>query len=126
MRLLIIDDSRAARAILKSICKRFATELLEAADGKAALELLQRAAPIDLALVDWNMPVMDGLEFVKAVRCDRRFDSMLLMMVTAETEMQRVAAALEAGANEFVMKPFTADVIAEKLAILGLAVGETP
>jgi two-component system chemotaxis response regulator CheY len=71
-------------------------------------------------LVDWNMPVMNGYEFVKAVRSFERFDAIPLMMVTTETEMDRVLAALEAGANEYVMKPFTKEMILDKLAILGL------
>ena len=74
----------------------------------------------DLALVDWNMPEMNGLEFVRSVRANSRFDHVPLMMVTTETDMERVSSALEAGANEYVMKPFTKDVILEKLQLLGM------
>jgi two-component system chemotaxis response regulator CheY len=76
---------------------------------------------VELALVDWNMPGMNGLEFVQAVRAEHSYDGILLMMVTTETEMDQVAKALAAGANEYVMKPFTQEVILEKLQMLGVA-----
>lgn len=120
MRTLVIDDSRATRAILRKMLTELGSEVLEAGDGQEALRLLEATADVDLALVDWNMPVMNGLEFVRAVRADARFDRTRLMMVTTETEMTQVAAALEAGANEYVMKPFTRDIIVEKLAVIGL------
>jgi two-component system, chemotaxis family, chemotaxis protein CheY len=119
---LIIDDSRVMRAILK---KFLASEgfdtLLEAGDGAEALERLKEAGMVDLALVDWNMPKMNGLEFVTAVRANRAFDGIRVMMVTTEAEASQIARALEAGANEYVMKPFTTEVLRDKLGILGLA-----
>jgi two-component system chemotaxis response regulator CheY len=96
-------------------------EVVEAADGRQALEQLRKAGNIDLALVDWNMPEMNGLEFVRAVRAEHIYDGVLLMMVTTETEMENVVRALAAGANEYVMKPFTKDVILEKLRLFGMA-----
>lgn len=120
MRAIVIDDSRAMRAILKQSLSPRGFEVIEAANGKEALAKLAAAGPIDLALVDWNMPEMNGYEFVKAVRADKQRDPMRIMMVTTETEMTQMVKALEAGANEYVMKPFTADVISEKLALLGL------
>lgn len=121
MRALVIDDSRATRTILKQILKEIGFEVSEAGHGREALERLKEIGAPDLALVDWNMPEMDGFEFVRAVRADHAYDSMRLMMVTTETEMEQVAKALEAGANEYVMKPFTKDVILEKLDLLGIA-----
>ena len=88
-----------------------------------ALERLKESGPVDLALVDWNMPEMNGFEFVCEVRKDDQYKDMKLMMVTTETEMAQVIKALEAGANEYVMKPFTKDMIVEKLTLMGLDVG---
>ena len=121
MRALVIDDSRATRTILRQILKEIGFEVSEAGHGREALERLKESGAPDLALVDWNMPEMNGFEFVRAVRADHAYDSMRLMMVTTETEMEQVAKALEAGANEYVMKPFTKDVILEKLDLLGIA-----
>jgi two-component system chemotaxis response regulator CheY len=120
MRALVIDDSRAMRAILGKILKEIGFEVTEAGHGREGLERLHQTGTLDLALVDWNMPEMDGLEFVKAVRADHAYDGMQVMMVTTESEAGAMVNALEAGANEYVMKPFTKDVILEKLAILGI------
>jgi two-component system chemotaxis response regulator CheY len=108
------------RMILKQILKEIGFEVAEAGNGREALERLKQVDKTDLALVDWNMPEMNGFEFVCAVRAERTYDSLKLMMVTTESEMSQVVKALEAGANEYVMKPFTKDVIREKLAILGI------
>jgi two-component system chemotaxis response regulator CheY len=125
MRALVIDDSRAMRAILKQSLRPLHCEVVEAGNGREALErITSDASPFDLALVDWNMPEMNGFEFVQAVRADRRHDAMRIMMVTTETEMDRVAMALDAGANEYVMKPFSSEVIADKLGMLGLTATE--
>jgi two-component system, chemotaxis family, chemotaxis protein CheY len=86
------------------------------------LEKVKETGPVDLALDDWNMPEMNGYEFVCAVRKDDQYKDMRLMMVTTETEMSQVVKALEAGADEYVMKPFTKEMIVEKLAIMGLSV----
>jgi two-component system chemotaxis response regulator CheY len=96
-------------------------EVIEAANGREALERLQGLGKVDIALVDWNMPEMNGFDFVRAVRADHGYDGVLLMMVTTETEMDNVVRALAAGANEYVMKPFTQEVIMEKLQIFGMA-----
>jgi two-component system chemotaxis response regulator CheY len=71
-------------------------------------------------MVDWNMPELNGFEFVKAVRAESAYDEMKLMMVTTESEIEQVAQALEAGANEYAMKPFTKEVILEKLSLIGI------
>lgn len=118
---LVIDDSKAARLIVRHILSGLGYEIEQAANGKEALEYL-KAHPneLSLALVDWNMPEMNGFEFVKAVRSDEKFESIRLIMVTAETDISRVEEALVAGANEYVMKPFTKEMIQEKLAMVGL------
>lgn len=126
MRALVIDDSRATRAILRRILQQLDFEVREAADGREAMGVLEAAGPggIDLALVDWNMPVMDGLEFVKTVRARSDYDALILMMVTTEGDTGHMVEALAAGANEYAMKPFTASVIEEKLALLGVSGGD--
>lgn len=123
MRALVIDDSRATRAILRRILEQLDHEVMEAGDGRQGLTVLDAEAAqggIDLALVDWNMPVMDGLQFVEAVRARPEFDDLVLMMVTTEGDAGHMVTALEAGANEYAMKPFTSSVIEDKLALLGL------
>lgn len=121
MRALVIDDSAAVRTILKRILTDCGFEVLEASHGKEALDRLRDGGKIEIALVDWNMPEMSGFDFIRAVRADHAHDGMRLMMVTTETEIAQVAKALEAGANEYVMKPFTKDMILEKLSLMGVA-----
>jgi two-component system, chemotaxis family, chemotaxis protein CheY len=118
MQALILDDSRTLRRILGDMLRRLGFEVTEAADGREALVLLGQAALPDVVLVDWNMPTMNGLEFVQAVRAQDRLRDLPLMMVTTETEMDQMATALAAGANEYLMKPFDKDAVAEKLQLL--------
>lgn len=120
-RALVLEDSKAMRSLLARLLGEFDFEVFQAANGKEGLEKLGRLGPVDLVLVDWNMPEMDGLGFVSAVRAEARYDDVRLMMVTTETERERVAAALDAGANEYAMKPFTKEVLAEKLTLLGFS-----
>ena len=117
---LVIDDSRAMRMILKRILLDLGFEVVEAADGRQALDVVAAGPLPDLATIDWNMPVMNGLEFVTAVRADRANRAMTLMMVTTESEHGQIVRALAAGAHEYVLKPFTAEAIADKLSLLGL------
>ncbi len=123
MRALVIDDSKAIRLILGKILQDIGFEVTGAANGVEALKELKAAGKMDLALVDWNMPEMNGYEFVQEVRKDKAYDDLPLMMVTTETEMSQVVKALEAGANEYVMKPFTKEMILEKLSMIGIATG---
>jgi len=118
---LIIDDSKAMRCLLGRMLRGRGFEVLEAGNGREGLQRLKESGKIDLALVDWNMPEMNGLDFVRTVRAEQTYDGVLLMMVTTETEMKNVVKALAAGANEYVMKPFTQEVILEKLQIFGMA-----
>ena len=117
---LVIDDSRAMRRIVGTILKDFGYEVREAGDGRQALDVLEEGYVPDLCCIDWNMPVMSGLEFVVAVRANRAYRSMTLMMVTTESEHGQIVRALAAGAHEYVLKPFTADALRDKLALLGL------
>jgi two-component system chemotaxis response regulator CheY len=119
VRAIVVDDAKAIRSIIGRFLVQEGFEVVEAANGKLALEKLKEAGALDLALVDWNMPEMNGIELVRALRADRGFDSMRVMMVTTESERQQVETALEAGADEYVMKPFTTDVLREKLALMG-------
>jgi len=116
---LVIDDSSTMRLILKRFLDKMGFHVVEAANGREALERLREMGQTDLVLVDWNMPEMNGVDFVRSVRADRSFDDLPLVMVTTNTELEHVAEALEAGANEYVMKPFTMEVIREKLGLLG-------
>lgn len=117
---LVIDDSRAMRGILRSILQNIGFRVAEAGDGKAALAKLREIGVPDVALVDWNMPEMTGIDFVKALRTDPRYDTVRVVMVTTESETARVMMALDAGANEYVMKPFTEDIILGKLEMIGV------
>ena len=120
MRAMVVDDSRAMRHMLGKMLKALGFEVSEAGNGREGVERLKDLGVLDLALVDWNMPEMNGYDFVCAVRADPAYDSMRVMMVTTETEMEQVAKALAAGANEYVMKPFTPAVLTEKLSLLGV------
>ncbi len=117
---LVIDDSRAMRTILANILGDIGFEVVEAADGEQALSRLEQNPDVSLALVDWNLPVMSGLEFVSTVRANPGLHGVRLMMVTTETEMRRMSTALDAGADEYIMKPFTKEMLLEKLALLGI------
>jgi len=121
---LVVDDSRTIRRILSATLGELGFDVCQAGNGREALETVERergADSISLALVDWNMPEMNGLDFVRGLRADPRNAAMLVVMVTTETAMDQMVAALEAGANEYVMKPFTREVIQDKLRLLGVA-----
>jgi two-component system chemotaxis response regulator CheY len=120
---LVVDDSRAMRAILTRLLDGLGFDVVQAGDGQEALDVLaglDEANLPDVALVDWNMPVMDGLTFIKRCRAHAEYRDISLMMVTTESEHARIVRALAAGAHEYVIKPFSEEVIGEKLALLGL------
>ncbi|HBE68695.1 MAG TPA: response regulator [Planctomycetaceae bacterium] len=122
MKALIIDDSRATRRIIGEFMKTLGFETLEAGNGLEGLAQLKQHGNPDVVLVDWNMPEMNGLDFVKAVRAAPEYADLPMMMVTTETEMERMALAFMAGVNEYVMKPFCAETIREKLELIGVGV----
>jgi two-component system chemotaxis response regulator CheY len=115
---MVVDDSKAIRMILSRSLSEMGYDVCSAADGAEALSLMREG--ISLILVDWNMPRMNGLDFVKQLRADPRYSPVTVMMVTTETEVEQMVKALEAGANEYVMKPFTKEIIEDKLRLLGL------
>jgi two-component system chemotaxis response regulator CheY len=120
MQALVIDDSRAVRMLIGKILREQGFQVCDAGHGQEGLERLQENPEIGLVLVDWNMPVMDGLEFIQAVRRVRTWDAVRIVMVTTETESEQVQRAITAGANEYVMKPFTPEVLVAKLSMLGV------
>jgi two-component system chemotaxis response regulator CheY len=120
---LVVDDSRAMRMILRRIMSEVGYDVVDAADGQEALDILeglQDGARPDVALIDWNMPNVDGLELVTRIRKNPDWRSITLMMVTTESEYDQIVRALAAGAHEYVIKPFTPEAIVEKLQLLGL------
>lgn len=118
---LVIDDSSTMRRILSRIMRAHDFDVAEAADGAVALELLQQGTSLpDVCLVDWNMPNLDGYQFITAVRDNPAWRDITLMMVTTEGEPRNIMRALAAGAHEYVIKPFTEDAIVAKLTLLGL------
>ncbi|MGD0929682.1 MAG: response regulator [Candidatus Korobacteraceae bacterium] len=120
MRALIVDDSSAMRAILGMTLKRQGFEVVQAKDGMDALALLEKVEPLDLILIDWNMPVMNGLQLLERIRRQPQFDRTQILMVTTETGMGQMSEALSAGANEYIMKPFTSEMVSDKLHLVGL------
>lgn len=118
MRALVIDDSRAVRMIIGTILREIGLEVIEAGNGVEALDQLQRHQDVELMLVDWNMPQMNGIDFIRVVRAQRAYDAVRILMVTSEAQGEQVAQALTAGANEYLMKPFNKDILVAKLQLL--------
>jgi two-component system, chemotaxis family, chemotaxis protein CheY len=117
---LVVDDSKAIRMILSRTLAELGYEVVQAANGVAALEILRASGTIDLVMADWNMPEMDGLELLTRVRGDASYDGVKIIMVTTESEVEQMSAALAAGANEYVMKPFTKEILIDKLRLAAL------
>ncbi|MGA3034078.1 MAG: response regulator [Terracidiphilus sp.] len=120
MRALIVDDSRFVRDFLRGLLEERGIECEEAVDGSAGLDQLHCGDAFDLALVDWNMPNMNGLDMLKKMRAEG-YSDVKVMMVTTEAESDCIVRALDAGADEYLMKPFDDQALGEKLVILGLA-----
>lgn len=117
---MVVDDSRTIRRILTRTLHDLGYETVEAGNGAEAWATLSgRSQGVNLILLDWNMPEMTGIEFLRKLRSDTRFDSVKLMMVTTETQPEQMIEALEAGANEYVMKPFTREILEDKLRLIG-------
>ncbi len=117
---LIIDDSSTVRSIIAKMLRSWGIENVQAENGKEAFDTLTSEPDIGIAFVDWNMPVMSGIQFVRLVRADTRYQDVKLLMVTTETEMPQVSTALEAGVDEYIMKPFTKEMFLEKLKMIGV------
>ncbi len=121
MQAMVIDDSRPIRRIESDILQELGFQTTAAVDGKDALTQLQALeTPPDVVLVDWNMPEMDGLEFIKTLRRDARFRGVVVLMVTTETETDQMLRALSAGADEYLMKPFQKEGLIDKLRLVGV------
>ena len=121
MRVLIVDDSRFIRQYLRQLLESMGFSCEEAVDGHAALQMLRGASRFDFMLLDVNMPGMSGLECVKELRETGLQPPMKVMMVTTEADNSYICQALDYGADEFLMKPFTPESLREKLAMIGLA-----
>ena len=118
-RCLVVDDSRVIRKVARRILEDMRFEIEEAADGLEALQAVRRRMP-DAILLDWNMPVMSGIDFVRHAKAEPANAAMKVVMVTSETGTDRMTEALAAGADEYIMKPFAPDVLAQKLGLIGL------
>ena len=117
---IVVDDSRAIRMILSRNLRELGFEVREAGNGSEALDKLSSGPPADLVMADWNMPVMDGLELLQKIRASPAFGKVPVVMVTTEAEADQMIAALQAGATEYIMKPFTKEILADKLRLAGL------
>jgi len=117
---LIVDDSRVIRSIVGRVFQELGFQTVEATHGRTALEQLQQGPLPAVVIVDWNMPELNGLDMVRAVRANPAWTDIRLIMITSENELERVQTALEAGADEYIMKPFTREMIQEKLDLLGV------
>jgi two-component system chemotaxis response regulator CheY len=120
MKVLIVDDSSFVRNYLRVVLEGHGFVCMECGHGRAALEVLAAQGMFDLALVDVNMPVMNGLEFVKTLRSNSLYSRMKVVMVTTEADHAFIEAALRAGADEYLMKPFDEESLMEKLQMVGL------
>ena len=123
MRALVVDDSSPARLHAGRMLAELGFEVYEAGDGGEALGVLARLGKVDVVVLDWNMPCVDGMAFLRRLRGDRAFDQAVVIMATGNTDIASVSQALQAGANEYVMKPFTRRELEGKLSILGFEFG---
>ncbi len=116
---LVVDDSKMIRRVASRILRDLKFEPLEAPDGSKAMEMCKTSMP-DAILLDWNMPIMDGLSFLKALRKEPNGEAPIVVFCTAERDVMKITEALEAGANEYVMKPFDSDILESKFREAGL------
>ncbi len=119
-RALIVEDAITDRTLLRQILTGLGYLVSEAADGEEGVQMVAKQGPFILSLVDWNMPKMNGLDFVRAVRANAKNKEMRIVMVTSEIEMDKIRTALMIGANEYIMKPFSREMVNIKLKMLGL------
>lgn len=116
---LVVDDSKVIRKVARRILEELEFDIEEAVDGQDALDACERRMP-DVVLLDWNMPVMDGLQFLKTVRSRDDIRQPVIVFCTTENDMSHIRVAMEAGANEYIMKPFDREIIEAKFAQVGL------
>jgi len=116
---LIVDDSKVIRMVARKILEELSFQTLEAADGQEALNACKNKLP-DAVLLDWNMPVMSGIEFLRELRALPGGDAPVVVFCTTENDIQHIQEAIEAGANEYIMKPFDSEIIQAKFSQVGL------
>ena len=116
---LVVDDSRVVRMVARKILQDLEFEILEAEDGQVALDVCKKKMP-DAILLDWNMPVMNGLDFLRRLRAVPGGDQPKVVFCTTENDVAHIARALHAGANEYIMKPFDKDIVTAKFQEVGL------
>jgi two-component system, chemotaxis family, chemotaxis protein CheY len=116
---LIVDDSRVVRQVARRILEELSFEVNEAVDGKRALDFCLRSMP-DAVLLDWNMPVMTGIEFLRELRSAPGGTAPVVVFCTTENDLEHIEEAIDAGANEYIMKPFDSEILGAKLAQVGL------
>ena len=116
---LVVDDSKVIRKVARRILEELGFQVVEAVDGQDALDKSRVDTP-DAVLLDWNMPVMDGLEYLKALRALEGVDQPIVVFCTTENDMSHIRIAIEAGANEYIMKPFDREIIEAKFSQVGL------
>ncbi|BBB28686.1 chemotaxis response regulator CheY [Neptunomonas japonica] len=115
IKILVVDDFSTMRRIIKNLLRDLGfNNVIEADDGKTALPILQQGG-VQFLVTDWNMPGMTGIDLVRAVRADPKLAGMPILMVTAEAKREQIIAAAQAGVNGYVIKPFTAAVLKEKI-----------
>lgn len=116
MKVLLVDDSTTMRRIQKNqLTKLGIAEVLEAEDGEDALKQLDENMPFDVVFLDWNMPVMDGFTLLKKLRSMDAYKTLRVIMCTSESEKESVMEALQAGASDYIVKPFTQEILKQKL-----------
>jgi two-component system, chemotaxis family, chemotaxis protein CheY len=120
MKVLVVDDSSVVRSMMKKILANLGYQVVQAENGAIGLEVLEANSDTRLLMVDWNMPVMNGIEMINLIRSEERWRDLKIIMVTTETEPKQIMRALNAGTNEYIMKPFTPDIISEKIRLLDL------
>lgn len=120
MQALVIDDDPAILLMITSILNGLGYQVTTAVDGRQGLQRLTESSPPDVIFVDWNMPVMNGLEFVKSIRSKPQYNNLPIIMVTTELEISQLALTMDAGVSEYIMKPFAPIMIIEKLQMVGV------
>ena len=122
IRVLCVDDSLTARLIVKRTLMAEGYEVVEAPDGQAALAMLDAHSPINIVVLDWNMPVMNGIEFLREMRKNKAYDSIKVLMCTTEAEKSSVASAVQAGASGYLLKPVDPPkLVAQVTKLVGVA-----
>ena len=116
MKALVVDDSLVVRTIIQNVLEPLGYEVLQAGNGKEALDLLDdHAQSVELVLLDWNMPVKDGYETIKCIRADDAYRGLCILMISTESEDEKIDQAMAAGANGYLAKPFSEEELAEKV-----------